>query len=113
MADISKITPLGSQTTYNLKDATAREQAAENKNNISTLTLHGSKSNDLDNVAANEFAMYEPSAPNLPTDAYTIVRTSIYSATAALQEAFITSIGDAYVRTKAGGVWGTWKKITP
>lgn len=27
MADISKITPLGSQTTYNLKDATAREQA--------------------------------------------------------------------------------------
>lgn len=26
MADISKITPLGSQTTYNLKDATAREQ---------------------------------------------------------------------------------------
>lgn len=34
MADISKITPPGSQTTYNLKDATAREQAAENKNNI-------------------------------------------------------------------------------
>lgn len=27
MADISKITPPGSQTTYNLKDATAREQA--------------------------------------------------------------------------------------
>lgn len=37
MADISKITPPGSQTTYNLKDATAREQAAENKNNISTI----------------------------------------------------------------------------
>lgn len=35
MADISKITPPGSQTTYNLKDATAREQVAENKNNIS------------------------------------------------------------------------------
>lgn len=28
MADISKITPPGSQTTYNLKDATAREQVA-------------------------------------------------------------------------------------
>lgn len=38
MADISKITPLGSQTTYNLKDATAREQAEENKNNISKIT---------------------------------------------------------------------------
>ena len=37
MADISKITPPGSQTTYNLKDSTAREQAAENKNNILTL----------------------------------------------------------------------------
>lgn len=37
MADISKITPPGSQTTYNLKDATAREQAAENKNNISLI----------------------------------------------------------------------------
>lgn len=37
MADISKITPPGSQTTYNLKDATAREQAAENKNNILTV----------------------------------------------------------------------------
>lgn len=35
MADISKITPPGSQTTYNLKDITAREQAAKNKNNIS------------------------------------------------------------------------------
>lgn len=34
MADISKITPPGSQTTYNLKDTTAREQAEENKNNI-------------------------------------------------------------------------------
>ena len=34
MADISKITPPGSQTTYNLKDAAAREQAEENKNNI-------------------------------------------------------------------------------
>lgn len=45
MADISKITPPGSQTTYNLKDAAAREQAAENKNNISkyqvkTLTVN-------------------------------------------------------------------------
>ena len=33
MADISKITPPGSQTTYNLKDATAREQANWNINN--------------------------------------------------------------------------------
>lgn len=33
MADISKITPPGSQTTYNLKDATAREQANWNANN--------------------------------------------------------------------------------
>lgn len=33
MADISKITPPGSQTTYNLKDATAREQANWNTNN--------------------------------------------------------------------------------
>lgn len=47
MADISKITPPGSQTTYNLKDATAREQAAENKNNISYFQENGSK-NALD-----------------------------------------------------------------
>ena len=33
MADISKITPPGSQTTYNLKDATAREQSNWNTNN--------------------------------------------------------------------------------
>lgn len=38
MADISKIIPPGSQTTYNLKDAAAREQAAENKNNILKIT---------------------------------------------------------------------------
>lgn len=89
------------------------EKIETNKNNISSLTLHGSKNNDVNTVGVNEFAMYEPTAPNLPIDGYTIVRTSIYSATAALQEAFITSSGDAYIRTKAGGTWGAWKKITP
>ena len=89
------------------------EQISTNKNNISYLTLSGpSKTSDVNNVTRNEFTLYNNSSPNLPTVDYYFVRTSVFSATGALQEAFNTSTGVSYIRTKALGVWSTWLQIT-
>lgn len=84
MADISKITPPGSQTTYNLKDATAREQAAENKNNILFSVQSGVKNfcptKSSENTTGNKWVIGKKvdntESINLPIGSYIFTATS-------------------------------------
>lgn len=94
-------------------DSTKVDQIETNKNNISAITLSSTVvTGNLDNVTSNEFKVYTNSSLNLPSIDYCFVRTSVYSATGALQEAFVIATGVSYVRTKTLGNWTNWLQIT-
>ena len=90
------------------------KKADDNKNNILSLLLSDTgKTGDLNDVTANEFAVYTIQSTHLPTQGFYYVRTSTNSsADSRLQEAFELATGEAYVRTYAGDIWGAWLKIT-
>ena len=84
--------------------------------NISSLLMQATSiTGDLNNVAKNEFAVYNSSATNLPTNDYCIVRTSVNSETnptVRLQEAFATGTGVSYIRVYSQSTWRNWLQIT-
>lgn len=69
-------------------------------------------SGSLDDVSQNTFAIYSDNVSNLPVNQYCYVETFVIDANFALQKAYSSRNGDAYVRVKASGTWTAWKQCT-